>query len=91
MRLECLRNSLETLWLDQRDLGRAEQQGRATSCRGRACFCRPSLYPGVWVGVKFQGFRQRDAHNLPLVLVSTVTNDMDLQNRRVVNQDSIWD
>lgn len=48
---------------------------------GPGGFCMSSLNPAVRVGRKFQGFGQRDAHNLPFMPDSNVTNDKDLQNR----------
>lgn len=61
--------------------GGAGQQGSREGTPGgcQGC-CTPSLLSGVQVGGSSQGFGQRDAHNVPLRLVHSVTSDMDLQN-----------
>lgn len=59
-----------------------QEGSRERPCHvGPGGFCMTWLYPEVHTGEKLQASGQRDAHHLPFVPDSSVTNVKDLQNR----------
>lgn len=75
----CLETSQETLWLDQREQG--EERHREGPPQVRLWVLLHAFTDStVRVGGKLQDFGQRDAHNMPFILLCSVTSDVDLQN-----------